>query len=93
MDHGNSDVGDKANDGLRVNADQLKANVIGEGANLGMTQAGRIEFARNGGRLNTDAIEKRFISYQGLGKAIKENKRFVVLMDEIDKNQKCESNH
>lgn len=52
-----ADVGDKANDGLRVNADQLKAKVIGEGANLGMTQAGRIEFARNGGRLNTDAID------------------------------------
>ncbi len=52
-----SDVGDKANDGLRVDATQLKASVIGEGANLGMTQAGRIEFARRGGRLNTDAID------------------------------------
>ncbi len=52
-----SDAGDKANDSLRVNANQLRAKVIGEGANLGMTQAGRIEFARNGGRLNTDAID------------------------------------
>jgi len=52
-----SDVGDKANDGLRVDAAQLGASVIGEGANLGMTQAGRIEFARKGGRLNTDAID------------------------------------
>ena len=52
-----SDVGDKANDGLRVNASQLRAKVIGEGANLGMTQASRIEFALAGGRLNTDAID------------------------------------
>ena len=52
-----SDVGDKANDGLRVDAAQLKTKVIGEGANLGMTQAGRIEFAKAGGRLNTDAID------------------------------------
>jgi len=52
-----SEVGDKANDGLRVSAVQLRAKVIGEGANLGMTQAGRIEFARSGGRLNTDAID------------------------------------
>ncbi|NNE58872.1 MAG: NAD-glutamate dehydrogenase [Hellea sp.] len=52
-----AEVGDKANDNLRVNGAQLKAKVIGEGANLGMTQAGRIEFARKGGRLNTDAID------------------------------------
>jgi len=52
-----AEVGDKANDGLRVDGNQLKAKVIGEGANLGMTQAGRIEFARKGGRLNSDAID------------------------------------
>ena len=51
------DVGDKANDNIRVNGKELKASVIGEGANLGLTQAGRIEFARSGGRLNTDAID------------------------------------
>ncbi len=51
------DVGDKANDSIRVNGRELKASVIGEGANLGLTQAGRIEFARAGGRLNTDAID------------------------------------
>ena len=50
-------VGDKANDALRVDGKMLKAKVIGEGANLGLTQAGRIEFAQNGGRLNTDAID------------------------------------
>ena len=52
-----ADVGDRANDGLRVNGRDLKAKVIGEGANLGMTQAARIEFALAGGRLNTDAID------------------------------------
>jgi glutamate dehydrogenase len=53
----NSEVGDRANDAIRVNGRDLKAKVIGEGANLGMTQAGRIEFALAGGRLNTDAID------------------------------------
>jgi len=51
------DVGDKANDILRVDAKDVKARVIAEGANLGVTQAGRIEFARAGGRINTDAID------------------------------------
>ena len=53
----NTDVRDKANDPIRINGADLKAKVVGEGANLGMTQAGRIEFARNGGRINTDAID------------------------------------
>ncbi|MEQ1753373.1 MAG: NAD-glutamate dehydrogenase [Micropepsaceae bacterium] len=52
-----SDVGDKANDILRVDGKDLRAKVIGEGANLGMTQAGRIEFAESSGRVNTDAID------------------------------------
>ncbi|GAA0870120.1 NAD-glutamate dehydrogenase [Brevundimonas basaltis] len=50
-------VGDKANDAIRVDGVEVRAKVIGEGANLGMTQAGRIGFARNGGRINTDAID------------------------------------
>ena len=50
-------AGDKANDPIRVNGRELGAKVIGEGANLGMTQAGRIEFARAGGAVNTDAID------------------------------------
>ena len=50
-------AGDRANDGLRVNGADIRAKVIGEGANLGATQAGRIEFAQNGGRINTDAID------------------------------------
>ncbi|HTZ71927.1 MAG TPA: NAD-glutamate dehydrogenase [Acetobacteraceae bacterium] len=53
----NADAGDKANDAIRVDATELRAKVIGEGANLGLTQAGRIDFALAGGRLNTDAID------------------------------------
>ncbi len=51
------DAGDRANDGIRVNAGELRCKVIGEGANLGCTQLGRIEFAAGGGRMNTDAID------------------------------------
>lgn len=50
-------VGDRANDGIRVEAKEVRAKVIGEGANLGTTQAARIEFATRGGRINTDAID------------------------------------
>ncbi|WP_237057081.1 NAD-glutamate dehydrogenase [Microbulbifer sediminum] len=50
-------VGDKANDNLRVDGRELRARVFGEGGNLGMTQRGRIEFALRGGRCNTDFID------------------------------------
>ncbi len=50
-------AGDRANDGLRADANQLQCKVIGEGGNLGLTQRGRIEFARLGGWVNTDAID------------------------------------
>ena len=50
-------VGDRANDAIRINAGEAGAQVIGEGANLGLTQLARIEFARKGGRINTDAID------------------------------------
>lgn len=50
-------VGDKANDGLRVNGDELRAQVVGEGGNLGFTQLGRIEYALNGGVSYTDSID------------------------------------
>ncbi|MBX7532858.1 NAD-glutamate dehydrogenase [Qipengyuania sp. 1XM1-15A] len=53
----NVQVGDPANDPLRVDAKDLRARVIGEGANLGTTQAGRIEFSLHGGRCNTDFID------------------------------------
>lgn len=52
-----ADVGDKANDAIRVNGEDLRARVVGEGGNLGLTQLGRIEFDRSGGRINTDAID------------------------------------
>jgi glutamate dehydrogenase len=52
-----SDVGDRANDSLRVNGKDVKAKIIGEGGNLGLTQLGRIELAANGGRVNTDFID------------------------------------
>ncbi|HWU79953.1 MAG TPA: NAD-glutamate dehydrogenase domain-containing protein, partial [Caulobacter sp.] len=57
-----AEAGDKANDAIRVNGADLRVKVVGEGANLGLTQAGRIEFAQMGaggagGRLNTDAID------------------------------------
>jgi glutamate dehydrogenase len=50
-------VGDRANDGLRVNGKELRCKVIGEGGNLGFTQLGRIEASQAGVRLNTDAID------------------------------------
>jgi glutamate dehydrogenase len=53
----NADVGDKANDAIRVDGRDLRAKVVGEGGNLGFTQLGRIEFALIGGRINTDAID------------------------------------
>ena len=52
-----ADAGDRANDTIRVTGGELRCKVIGEGANLGMTQRGRIEAAQNGVRLNTDAID------------------------------------
>ncbi|MET9669573.1 NAD-glutamate dehydrogenase [Streptomyces sp. NPDC006475] len=59
----NADVGDKANDAIRVNGEDLRVKVVGEGGNLGLTQLGRIEFDRKGGpegeggKVNTDAID------------------------------------
>ncbi len=53
----NAEVGDRANDGLRINGNDLRCKVVGEGGNLGFTQLGRIEFALHGGRLNTDFID------------------------------------
>ena len=59
----NADVGDRANDGLRVDGSELRCRVVGEGGNLGFTQRGRIDYAlrggpeQTGGRINTDAID------------------------------------
>jgi glutamate dehydrogenase len=52
-----AEVGDKANDAIRVDGGQLRVKVVGEGGNLGLTQRGRIEFARAGGKVNTDALD------------------------------------
>jgi glutamate dehydrogenase len=53
----NAEVGDRANDALRVNGDELRCRVVGEGGNLGFTQRGRIEYALRGGRIYMDAID------------------------------------
>src|SRR3569623_1893450 len=52
-----ADVGDRSNDALRVDAGELRCRVVGEGGNLGFTQLARVEYARRGGRINTDAID------------------------------------
>ena len=56
-DESHADVGDKTNDRIRVDASDLRCAVVGEGGNLGVTQRARIEFARKGGRIFTDAID------------------------------------
>src|SRR5882724_5334086 len=53
----NAEVGDRTNDAVRVNGSDLRAKVVGEGGNLGLTQRGRVEYALAGGRLNTDFID------------------------------------
>jgi len=53
----NAQVSDRANDALRITGREVRAKVIGEGANLGVTQNGRVEYAFHGGRINTDAID------------------------------------
>ncbi|HXH65258.1 MAG TPA: NAD-glutamate dehydrogenase domain-containing protein, partial [Mariprofundaceae bacterium] len=52
-----AEVQDPANNAVRISGPQLRAKVVGEGGNLGFTQQGRLEFAQNGGRINTDAID------------------------------------
>jgi glutamate dehydrogenase len=61
-DESHADCGDRANDALRIDAREVRARVVGEGANLGCTQRGRIEYAQigaggGGGKINTDAID------------------------------------
>src|SRR5205807_3116887 len=53
----NADVGDHANDRIRVDADRVRARVVAEGGNLGLTQRARIQYSRRGGRVNTDFID------------------------------------
>jgi glutamate dehydrogenase len=56
-DEPNAEVGDRTNDAVRVNGKELRAKVVGEGGNLGLTQRGRVEYALQHGRLNTDFID------------------------------------
>ncbi|MEQ8195001.1 MAG: NAD-glutamate dehydrogenase [Rhodospirillales bacterium] len=56
-EEGHADAGDRSNDANRVNGNQVRAKAVGEGANLGMTQRGRVEYALKGGRINTDSID------------------------------------
>ncbi len=56
-DESQADVGDRTNDQVRVNGSEVRARVVGEGGNLGFTQLGRIEYARAGGKINTDFID------------------------------------
>jgi len=53
----NAAVGDRANDAIRLNGKELRCKVVAEGGNLGFTQLGRIEYALQGGKINTDAID------------------------------------
>ncbi|MGH8276487.1 MAG: NAD-glutamate dehydrogenase domain-containing protein, partial [Steroidobacteraceae bacterium] len=56
-DETNAAVGDRSNDAVRINGKELRAKVVGEGGNLGLSQRGRVEYALKGGRLNTDFID------------------------------------
>ena len=56
-DETNAEVGDRTNDGVRINGRELRAKVVGEGGNLGLSQRGRVEYGMKGGRLNTDFID------------------------------------
>jgi glutamate dehydrogenase len=56
-DERNAEVGDRANDAVRINGRDLRVKVVGEGGNLGLSQRGRVEYALQGGRLNTDFID------------------------------------
>ncbi len=53
----NADVGDRTNDGLRINGNELRCRIVAEGGNLGLTQLGRVEYALNGGLIYTDFID------------------------------------
>ena len=94
----NEQVADKSNDKLRCNGEDLRCKIIGEGGNLGLTQYGRIEYARNGGRINTDAIDNsagvdcsdhevniKIVLHQAINKGlINETKRVSILESMTD---------
>jgi len=75
----NGEVGDRANDAIRVDGGQLRARVVGEGGNLGATQRGRIEAARAGVHINTDAIDNS----AGVGTSDKEVNIKILLAEPV----------
>ncbi len=79
-----AEVGDKANDALRVDGRELRARVVAEGGNLGFTQRGRIEYALHGGLINTDAIDNS----AGVDTSDHEV-NIKVLLDGVVRNQGC----
>ncbi|HYC04202.1 MAG TPA: NAD-glutamate dehydrogenase [Azospirillaceae bacterium] len=79
----NAEVGDKANDAIRINGKDVRAKVVGEGANLGFTQRGRIEAAQAGLRLNTDAIDNS----AGVDTSDHEVNIKILLRDVMDKGR------
>ncbi len=94
----NMDVGDRTNDWCRINGNELQAKAVGEGGNLGLTQLGRIEFALNGGLINTDSIDnsggvdcsdhevnlKILLDSQVKAGKLTEKKRNALLLDATD---------
>ncbi len=77
-----NDVGDRSNDNVRVNGKELRARVVGEGGNLGLTQLGRIEFELKGGKINTDFIDNSAgVECSDFEVNIK------ILLDSIDKSE------
>ncbi len=88
-----AEVGDKSNDSLRVNANEVRAKVMGEGANLAITQKGRIEYAENGGKLNADFIDNsggvdssdHEVNIKILMNAIMRNKTYAMDVKKRDK--------
>jgi len=80
------DAGDRANDAIRVTADELGARVVGEGGNLAMTQRARIQYARRGGRCNTDAIDNA----GGVDTSDREVNLKILLRDAIDQGELTE---
>ena len=79
-DESHTDVGDRVNDAIRVDAGELGARVVGEGGNLAMTQQARIAYARRGGRCNTDAVDNA----AGVGTSDREVNLKILLADAID---------
>jgi glutamate dehydrogenase len=82
----NADAGDRSNDAVRVNGNQLRCRVVGEGGNLGVTQLGRVEFSLNGGYINTD-----FLDNSGGVDASDHEVNIKILLDIVRRKKKLSS--